>query len=285
MWKFWENVLCAVLLCAGRCWYVRVKIAPRPWGLASANPSRVLSGKVSPAHVFIHLIPAKQRRWPGLLAPTEPTSAKAKKAIKKDEQSRARSLKVTQSRQTLDFSSAKRRKGHRLFSAYLSSLIGGPHPAALLSTIHSTPLCRLIRSSTSDPPWISQTHLMPESQRPPMWKNTFHPYFMRDWNKLREWIIRWCSFDYTGRFDWVIPARADGSGDIIVIVMGFDLTFRTLLYLPHFLVVSLGMADSALLIIILTILQQITSLHHPASLLESWQWSHGLDHESMTVKK
>lgn len=184
------------------------------------------------------------------------------------------------------WTSAPNEKGHRLFSAYPSSLIGeaSPRRSALALFVNDNPfrssLPSFIRSSTSDPPHRFRRFTWRQSQRKIL---STHPYFIRDWNKLREWIIRWCSFRLHGQV-WLSHPRE---------------SWRTWWRHHHHhglwpdisnstvFVVSPGMVDGALLIIqqqIITTLQQITSLHHPASLLESWQWSHGLDHESATVK-
>lgn len=126
------------------------------------------------------------------------------------------------------WTSAPNEKGHRLFSAYPSSLIGEASPrrsalALLWMTIHSAPLCRQPPTPPTD------FAGSPDARASGKYFPLIHISLEIEISSGNE-SFGDAAFDYTGRFDWVIPARADGPGDVIIIIMGFDLTFRTLLY-------------------------------------------------------
>lgn len=160
-------------------------------------------------------------------------------------------------------------KGHPLTLSelpYLGGLTSFPS-LALWMTIHYTPLCCLITSSTSDPgfykfPWHQR-------QWPLMRKllSSIHiswEFDLKVWNKLRVWFIYWCSFNYWQA--WVShPMRAVSPGDIMSWPAISNSTVFSLLFCTS-VTVSLGMVDSVLLIIqqqIKATLEQITSQLNP----------------------
>lgn len=137
-------------------------MAPGPWSAASARFLQCM---------YLFILPVKERRRPGPLLCLMQTSDKDDKESDKERWIKRRpawrSLRTSWLlRCPLDVDSAK---GHHVVWAPLSGGLTALHALAFWMTIHYTPLCGLIiTSSTSDPgfykyPWHRR-------QWPLMWK-------------------------------------------------------------------------------------------------------------------
>ncbi len=174
-------------LCAVRCCYFRVKIAPRPWGLATMNLQR-LSGKVSPAHVFIHLTcqTKKVTRPAPLTKPNLANETADKKRVKKRWIKHSNGLKVTQNQLTPSLPSGRRlwerSPSYSVYRSRLSSLIWGSHHSPSSHFLNDNPLHSSLRSYHNQLnlwPWILQDPLTPRVVATGVENAVIHLYFMR----------------------------------------------------------------------------------------------------------
>lgn len=241
-------------------YYFRAKIAPGPWSPASTN-LQSLSGKVSPAHVFIH--PACQTKKVNRPAPpvTEPTWRK--KLADKDRQ---RKRWIEHAAQLEGHSENPLPSGRRLWkrsSSYSACRTVWASLAFLNDNPLHSPLCGvIITSSTSDPGFTSPP-LTPKRVASDVENTVIHPYFRRVWKC--EISSEYDSFTGAASKYWKTwvshPARADIMSRPVI---SNPTVFASL----SCVTVSLGTGDSALLIIqqqIKAILQQIASL-----IMKSW---------------
>lgn len=256
-------------LCAVRCCRITVKIATGPRGLASTN-LQSLSGKVSPAHVFIHHACQTKRGEQTCSAQTEPTSTMTPQTKKERwiQHTAWRSHRTSSLlRSPPDVASEK---GHPL------TVWASLPPLAFLNDnpLHST--LRSYHNQLNLWPWILQVPPWHRKPRPLMRK--IPPSIHISGRFLRKWKNEISSENdsftdaasTTGRLEWVTPRELTD-----LVTSWADPSFSNSTVFASLLpctsvTVSLGAVLLIIQLQIKAILQQIASLRHPPSLLESW---------------